>query len=71
MKTKRSGDGGHLDIAGMDRNLVVCSNQIDLGDETTVVMDVTDGISAGNDSGVKSSIVSAETPTIVLLRHDV
>jgi hypothetical protein len=32
-EAERSGDGGFLDIAGMDRNLVVCSNQVDLGEK--------------------------------------
>jgi hypothetical protein len=32
-EAKRSGDGGLLDIAGINRNLVVCSNQINLGEE--------------------------------------
>jgi hypothetical protein len=34
-RPERSGNGGLLDIAEMDRNLVVCSNQIDLGEEVT------------------------------------
>jgi hypothetical protein len=59
----------------MHGNLVVCPNQIDLGEEATtrevigVIVDVTDGISVGNGSGVKSSIGTAWTPTVVL-GHD-
>jgi hypothetical protein len=30
-EAKKSDDGGLLVIAGMDRNLVVCSHQIDVG----------------------------------------
>jgi hypothetical protein len=33
-------------------------------------VDVRDGISVGNGSGVKSSIVTAWTPTVALLGHD-
>jgi hypothetical protein len=60
----------------MHVNLVVCPRQIDLGEEATtrevmgVIVDVTDGISVGNESGVKSSIVTAWTLTVVLLGHD-
>jgi hypothetical protein len=35
-----------------------------------VIVDVTYGISVGNGSGVKSSIVTAWAPTVVLLGHD-
>jgi hypothetical protein len=72
--TKRS-DGGLLDIAGVDRKSVICSNQSDLGEETAtkklmrVVMDVTDRIAVWNRTGVEHSIVSAETPTVALLGH--
>jgi hypothetical protein len=34
-KAKMSGDGRLLDIAGMDGYLVLCSNQIDLGEKAT------------------------------------
>jgi hypothetical protein len=60
----------------MDRNLVVCSDQIDLGEETAtrelvrIVMDVTDRVGVWNGTGVQCSIVSAETPTVALLGHD-
>jgi hypothetical protein len=64
-------DCGLLDIAGMDRNLVVCSNQINLGEEATVVMDVTDRIAVWNGTSVERSVVSAGMPTVVLLRRDV
>jgi hypothetical protein len=57
----------------MDRNLVICSNPMDLGEETAtgelmiVVMVVTDRIAVWNGKGVQRSIVSAGTPTVVLL----
>jgi hypothetical protein len=75
-KAKRSGDGGFLDMTGMDKNLVVCSNQIDLGEEKatrqlmTVVMGVTDWITVWNNLGVQRSVVSIGMPTVVLLGHD-
>jgi hypothetical protein len=36
-----------------------------------VIVDVRDGISVGNGFGVKSSVVTAWTPTVVLLGNDV
>jgi hypothetical protein len=71
-----SGNGGFLYVVGMHGNQVVCPHQIDLGEEVTtkqvmgVIVHVTDGISVGNGSGVKSCIVIAWTPTVVLLGHD-
>jgi hypothetical protein len=61
----------------MDRNLVVYSNHIDLGEEMAtrelmrIVMDVMNRIAAWNGTGVQRSVVSAGTPTFVLLGHDV
>jgi hypothetical protein len=49
--------------------VVVCPHQIDLGEEATtrevvgIIVDVTDGIAVGDGSGVKSSIVTAWTPS--------
>jgi hypothetical protein len=60
----------------MHGNLVLCSHQIDLGEKATTrevmgeIVDATDRKSIGNGSGIKSSIVTAWTPTVVLLGHD-
>jgi hypothetical protein len=55
----------------MHGNLVICPHKINLGEEaTTREVDVTDGIAVGDGSGVKSSVVTAWTPTVVLLGHD-
>jgi hypothetical protein len=65
------------DAGGIDRNLVVCSDWIDLRENARtrelvgVVMYVSDGVAVGNGSGVQRSIVSAGTPIVVLLGQDV
>jgi hypothetical protein len=65
MKGNSKRPKGLLDITRMGRNVVVCSHQIDLGEETAtrelmrVVMDVSDRIAVWNGMGVQRSIVSA------------
>jgi hypothetical protein len=63
-------------VAWMNGNLVVCLHWIDLGVKATtrevmeVIVDVTNGISVGNGSSVKSSVVTAWTRTVSLLGYD-
>jgi hypothetical protein len=65
-----------LYVAGMQWNLVVCPHQIDLGEEATtrevvgIIVDVSDGMTVGESSGIKSSIFTAWALTVVLLGHD-
>jgi hypothetical protein len=53
------------------RYLVTCPHQIDLGEEATttevvgIIVDVMDWITTGDGSGVKSSVVTAWTTTVV------
>jgi hypothetical protein len=60
----------------MNWNLVVCPDQIDLGEEATtrelvgVIVYVTCGRVIGDGSDVKNYIVTAWKPTVVLLGHD-
>jgi hypothetical protein len=60
----------------MYRNLVVNLHQADLREDTTtrelveIIFNVTDGVAVGTGTGVQRSIVTARTPTVVLLRHD-
>jgi hypothetical protein len=76
-EAKRSSYGGLLDVGGVDRNLIVCSDSIDLRENARtrelvgVIMYVSDGVAVGNGLGVQRSIVSAGTPTVVVLGHDV
>jgi hypothetical protein len=57
--------------------LVVSSRQVDLSEDGTteklvgVVMDMPDGVAVRNGTEVKGSVISAGTPTVVLLGHDV
>jgi hypothetical protein len=64
----------------MDRDLILCSHPVHLvedgEDETTgklvgVIMNMTDGVAVGDDTGVVYSVVAAWTPTVVFLGHDV
>jgi polynucleotide 5'-kinase involved in rRNA processing len=58
------------------KGVVACAHQIDLGEEATsrevmgVIVDVTGWISVGNGLDVKSSIVIAWAPAVVLPWHD-
>jgi hypothetical protein len=76
-QAKWSGNRGILYVVGMYGNLVVSSHQVDFGKDGTteklvgVVEDMTDGVAVGDCPGVQSSVVTAGTPTVVLLRHDV
>jgi hypothetical protein len=68
-----SGNGGFQYVAWMHGNLVVSTHQIDVGEVATtreevgVIVDVTYGITVKDGSDVKSSTVTAWTPTVVLL----
>jgi hypothetical protein len=61
----------------VDRDLVVCSHQIDIRKDGTaeklvgVIVDVADGIAIGNGAGVKGSIIAAGAPVVVFLWHNV
>jgi hypothetical protein len=65
-----------LNIVGMYRNLVVRPHQIDLREDYTtrelvgIIVNVTDRVAVGNSTGVQGTIVTAGTPTVVLLWHD-
>jgi hypothetical protein len=53
-----SDNGGLLCIVGMDGDLILSSHQVDLGEDGTteklvgVVIDITDGVTVGDGSGV-------------------
>jgi hypothetical protein len=55
----------------VDRDLVVCSHQIDFRKDGTaemlvgVVVKVADGIAVGNGAGIEGSIITAGAPAIV------
>jgi hypothetical protein len=75
-EAKGSGDDCFLYVVGMDRNVDACLHQIDLREEAKtrelvgIIVYVTDGIVAGNDSGNQRSIVSARAQTVVLFGQD-
>jgi hypothetical protein len=60
--------GSLLYIGWMDGNFVVCSHQIDFGEDRTteklvrVVVDMADGIAVGNGACVERSVVAAGSP---------
>jgi hypothetical protein len=53
----------------MDGALIVCSHQVDVGDDgqnlVGVVIDMTDGVAVRDDLGVEFSVVAAMTLTVV------
>jgi hypothetical protein len=61
----------------MDGDLVICSHQVNLGENGAaeklvgVIVDMTDGVAVRNGTGVKCSVLAAGTPTVVLLGYDV
>jgi hypothetical protein len=57
----------------MDGDLIVCSHQVDLGEDGTtekmvgVIMDMTDEVAVEDGPGVECSVAAAETPPVVIL----
>jgi hypothetical protein len=67
-----SGNGRLVYVVGLGGDFVVCSHQVDLGEDGTtkklvgVIMDMTDGVAVGDGPGVERSVVAAGTPTTAL-----
>jgi hypothetical protein len=71
------GDGGLLYNVRMDGDLVICSHQVDLGENGTaeklvgVIVDMTDGVAVWDCPGVECPVVAARAPAVVILGYDV
>jgi hypothetical protein len=76
-KAEWSGNGRLLYIIRMDRDLVVHSHQVDLGEDGTpeklvgVIVDMTDRVAVWDCLGIECPVVAARAPTVVFLGYDV
>jgi hypothetical protein len=74
-KAERGGDGGLLDVVGVDGDLVVRPYKVNFGEGgaagkmVRVVLYVWDWVPVRDGASVESSVISTGSPTAVLLGH--